>query len=77
VYDNDGIREIVRDVIEELGLLPRYLTAREAAEMTGFSVKSLEHRRERGLPPRYVRVGRSVRYRVDDLRDWIEGDAPR
>ena len=69
------LRDLIREIVEEMSC-PRYLTPRQASELTGFSCKSLERRRERGLPPEYRRVGRSVRYRVADLREWL-GDAPR
>ena len=38
-----------------------------AAKMLGFSVHTLQNRRYLGQPPRYVRIGRSIRYRLADL----------
>ncbi len=40
---------------------------KEAAKMLGFSVHTLQNRRYLGQPPRYVRIGRSIRYRLADL----------
>ncbi len=44
----------------------------EAAAMLGMSTKTLQARRYRHLPPQYYKVGRSIRYKVSDLIDWIE-----
>lgn len=50
----------------------KYLTTKEVAELTGFSVKTLERwRHERRGPPALF-VGRNVRYRSDAVRAWIE-----
>lgn len=48
------------------------VSEREAAYMLGLSVKTLQARRHRHLPPNYYKVGRSIRYKVNDLLDWIE-----
>lgn len=52
--------------------LPRYLTEKEVAEMTGLSLSNLRNARfqGRGLP--YVKVGRSVRYSLTDVIDYME-----
>ncbi len=52
--------------------LLKVLSEREAADMLGWSVKTLQARRYRGEPPRYCKVGRSVRYRVNDLQTFLE-----
>jgi excisionase family DNA binding protein len=43
---------------------------KEAAEMTSLSTRTLWTLTNRGELPA-VRIGRAVRYSVDDLRDWI------
>lgn len=48
-----------------------YYTTREAAEITGHSTKAFEAWRLRGEGPRFVKLGRSVRYRGEDLLAWI------
>ncbi len=53
----------------------RYLTTRHVAEMTGFSVRALEARRHRGLRPAFIRLGRTVRYRLSDVVAWMESSA--
>jgi len=52
--------------------LPRYLTEKEVARMTGLSLSTLRNARfhSRGLP--YVKIGRSVRYSLEDVIDYME-----
>ena len=45
---------------------------KEAAAMLRWSVKTLQARRYRGEPPRYYKVGRSVRYLISDLQAYLE-----
>jgi excisionase family DNA binding protein len=45
---------------------------KEAAELLGVSGRTLEGWRLHGGGPLYVKVGRSVRYRLSDLNAWIE-----
>lgn len=45
----------------------------EAADRLGFSIRALQNWRHRGGGPRFVKVsGRSVRYRIRDLNEWVE-----
>ena len=48
------------------------LDQREAAHLLRLSTRTLERLRGSGSGPRYVKCGRSVRYRLGDLTDWIE-----
>lgn len=50
----------------------RLLTRREVEALFGISARFLEVSAVRGDSPPMIRVGRSVKYRVADLRDWIE-----
>ena len=45
---------------------------RQAAVITGFSVKGLQQRRWLGKPPTYLKVGRLVRYRISDLMSYLD-----
>ena len=45
---------------------------RQAALITGFSVKGLQQRRWLGKPPTYLKVGRLVRYRISDLEQFLD-----
>jgi hypothetical protein len=56
---------------------PRRPLARPAdvAEFLGKPEKTLADWRTRGIGPRYHRVGRDVRYRWDDVEEWLSGMA--
>lgn len=44
----------------------------EAARLTGLSKSTLEKMRVTGTGPRYLKLGKIVRYRPDDLEQWLE-----
>lgn len=46
---------------------PEWLDTKQAAKIMGVTVKGLESLRMRGVGPKYVRIGRSIRYRLQDL----------
>ena len=56
--------------------VPRLLHTSDAAKILGVSAAWLERKRWQRQPPRYVRVGgpagRAVRYRENDLLDYID-----
>lgn len=43
------------------------LTTQEAAQLLGVHPKSLERMRAQGKGPKYVRIGKAIRYRRSDL----------
>jgi predicted DNA-binding transcriptional regulator AlpA len=49
------------------------LNQRQAAHLLGLSVRTLERHRTFGTGPRFVRLGRLIRYRESDLADWVDG----
>ncbi len=51
---------------------PTSLTERAAAEHLGLSVRTLQKRRFERQDPPYLKIGRSVRYRLDDLNAFLE-----
>ena len=53
----------------------RALTEREVAELLGLSVATLRAWRHRGKGPRFLRLGRSVRYLASDLADFVRASA--
>ena len=57
-------------------IAPEYLTAAQAAQLTGFSTKALESFRSKRIGPPFLKVGKSVRYRSADVRSWIEAEGP-
>jgi predicted DNA-binding transcriptional regulator AlpA len=53
------------------------LHQKEAAHILGLSVRTLERQRLAGTGPRYVRLGRLVRYRPQDLADFVDRNLRR
>ena len=51
---------------------PKLLNTREAAEFLGLSHRTLERYRISGEGPRYLKIGRWVRYTESDLLDWLD-----
>ena len=50
----------------------RLLSRSEVQTLFGLTQRFLEVAAVRGDGPPFIKIGRSVRYRVSDLRDWIE-----
>jgi predicted DNA-binding transcriptional regulator AlpA len=48
---------------------------REVAELLGLSVATLRAWRHRGKGPRFLRLGRSVRYLPSDVADFVRASA--
>lgn len=48
-----------------------YLTEREVAQMGVASVRTLQAWRLLRRGPRYIKVGRAVRYRTADVEAWL------
>jgi len=46
------------------------LTPKAAAEALSLGLRTLARLRERGEGPRFIRIGRAVRYPIDDLKVW-------
>jgi predicted DNA-binding transcriptional regulator AlpA len=52
--------------------LHQMLTEQDAADVLCQSVRTLQKWRVNGFGPSYFKIGRSVRYRRDELTAWIE-----
>lgn len=52
--------------------LARLLSDREVSVVTGAARSTLAKMRLRGIGPPWVRIGVSVRYPEDALRDWMK-----
>lgn len=61
-----------RDHMPEPTDIAPYLTESEASELTRFSRGTLRNMRSLGNGPRFIRVGKAIRYRRIDLIDWME-----
>ncbi|MBB3996132.1 putative DNA-binding transcriptional regulator AlpA [Sulfitobacter undariae] len=79
--DLDGIRDVVQECIDALTNQvlatnhepePEYLTTREVAKITKYSVAALEAYRGKKGGPSFYRQGTNVRYRSDEVREWME-----
>lgn len=49
----------------------RLLDTRQAAARLGLAPNTLEIKRVTGGGPSFVKLGRSVRYRIADLDNWV------
>lgn len=52
--------------------LPRLMDQQELCSYVGKSVKWAERARWAGEGPRFIKLGRHVRYRADDVLAWID-----
>jgi excisionase family DNA binding protein len=48
------------------------LTVKEAAEYVGLSQHTLNQMRSGGRGPRFLKLGRSIRYDTNDLDAWLD-----
>ena len=55
--------------------MEKLLTEQEAAEYLGQSHRTLQQWRWQNRGLKYIKVGRNVRYRVEDLKKFIENNA--
>ena len=53
----------------------RMLTSAEVAEQLGVSIRTMTYWRTTGRGPRYHRIGRTPRYRQDDVDQWVSEQA--
>lgn len=61
---------------ETSAVSPLLVSAKDAAAMCGKSVRTWWAWHAAGLIPSPVRVGRSVMWRVEELREWAAGGCP-
>lgn len=54
-----------------------YLSCKQAARYLGLDYRSLQNMRQRGAGPRFVRVGRQVRYHIRDIRAYARAPGVR
>ncbi|GAA0581407.1 helix-turn-helix transcriptional regulator [Halomonas salifodinae] len=60
---------------EATTVLPRLMNQRDLANYLGKSTAWCERARWAGEGPRFIKLGRHVRYRADDVLAWIEEQA--
>ena len=54
-------------------ILKRIFRTPEAAEYVGLAPATLEKLRVLKSGPRFIRIGRAVRYELNDLNSWLDG----
>lgn len=54
--------------------LKKYFTTRELAKYTGISMATLISYRVNKIGPDYKKMGRMIRYNIDDVEAWIEAE---
>ncbi|BBZ39301.1 helix-turn-helix transcriptional regulator [Mycobacterium conspicuum] len=54
--------------------LDELLTPQQLAEYRGTTVAVLAQERHKGTGPRFIRDGRRIRYRVRDIRDYLDAN---
>lgn len=55
---------------------PLLLTARQAAELCGRSLRTWRSWDSAGVIPRPIRIRRCTLWRADELREWIQAGCP-
>jgi excisionase family DNA binding protein len=72
IWDGPGHLGVMdTERLSGLGLEP-ILTTRELADYLGLNVQAIYDLRADGRGPSGVRVGRELRYRVSDVRRWLD-----
>jgi hypothetical protein len=61
------------EISNSVGAKVRYLNDVEAAKIADLSPQTLRNWRLQGRGPAYVKLGRAVRYSLNDLISWLEG----
>lgn len=56
--------------------LPLLLAAKQVAELLSVSERHVHKLNSSGRLPRPIRLGRSVRWRREELEAWVEADSP-
>jgi predicted DNA-binding transcriptional regulator AlpA len=57
--------------------ITQLLTDRDVAALTGLARSTLAKLRLSGEGPRFIKLGASVRYRVDDVQIWVAAQPRR
>jgi len=66
----------VKNEADERHSEPILLPAAEAAKLLSVSERHFYKLHSSGRVPRPIRLGRAVRWRADELRDWVAAGTP-
>lgn len=69
------VTEAQSTIHADLCALPRLMNQRDLAGYLGKSTAWCERARWAGEGPRFVKLGRHVRYRAEDVLAWIDANA--
>ena len=58
-------------------IIPHYLNTKQAASYLNLSHQYLEIARHKGGGPQYIKLAKAVRYRPEDLDDWMVNHTQR
>lgn len=81
--DLEEIKGIFIECLEELAVRlghtsaepqTEYLKTSQVSELTGYTQATLESYRTKRKGPPFYKQGYSVRYRADEVREWMEAD---
>ena len=50
----------------------KLLTTKQLAEYLGIAVSTILQYRMEGRGPQYIKLGHLVRYRIEDVEQWLE-----
>ncbi len=65
--------QLVKSAQSDREYLDQLLNETEVARMIGFTIRALQNWRVRGGGPQFVKISRrSVRYRRQDVLEWIK-----
>ena len=54
-----------------------FLTPDDTAKLLHRSIRSLERDRQQGVGPKFVKLGRHVLYRLEDIEIWARDNGAR
>ena len=52
--------------------VPQYLTENDVSKITGVALSTLRNNRSKGRGIPYIKIGRSVRYGLEDVIEFME-----
>lgn len=52
-------------------IMKKLLSEREVAELLGLSMRTLQEHRFRGVGLRFIKLGRAVRYSLEDVEAYV------
>jgi excisionase family DNA binding protein len=74
--DNQSIARLATEIAQRVTARPLLLSASSLATMLQVSKRTLWRLHSAGRLPHPVRIGSSVRWKLHDVEEWIEGGCP-